>query len=257
MVRCLRQRVLWKCLSRSAWTSTVTRSGSSRRPLGLRVWLERSSGATRSLLSSIPHTPGPSGSSSASSAGVPGSGVSLCLATRTGANRNRSETFGNYPRWGSSLNYPFRFPETPGRGGPSSGGGDPAGSFVVVGWCRRPASPLTHLSYAVRAGVAVAGIRISRRTSSSGRKMRSRREGLPELAASTLTGCELRSIVPPAVPPNVVPYVHSGRLVRPLLGLLKRTSPDEEGQRLVPALGTGNVLRGYRCQGPFRNANRR
>ena len=47
------------------------------------------------------------------------------------------------------------------------------------------------------------------------------------------------------------------RLVRPRLGLLEADAPGQMALRLAPALGTGNVVRGYRRRGSCGNANRR
>lgn len=63
---------------------------------------------------------------SACDGAVPGWQVRLCQQLDRSRRRRRSGTFGNYPLLGSSLNYPFRFPETPGRR--YSGG-----EFVVEG----------------------------------------------------------------------------------------------------------------------------
>lgn len=46
-------------------------------------------------------------------------------------------------------------------------------------------------------------------------------------------------------------------LIRPRLGLLEVDAPGLEALRLASALGTGNVVRGYRRRGSFRDANRR
>lgn len=47
--------------------------------------------------------------------GVPDRGGVVCQAAAPHNRICRSRRFGNYPRKGSSLNYPFWFPETPGR----------------------------------------------------------------------------------------------------------------------------------------------